>query len=217
MNINSESLFEDISQGQLNDLEKFADRLLSKFNIDVEFTRHFADRTSDSRNDPSVKVSELQSLFKRIHKDKAAKILKHKGNEAVLIDIQKDLNLPFVLKKKPRSDELELVMKTIMRKQNFKTSNPKVQYESAYSFLEEDAVIDLLKHLSPFIWPKNYQAAKKDYAKELKDANKKKDLNLAAHIARRYRNVDSKIFITMLESKSNLKSFGDFIQESRHK
>ena len=36
-------LWEDISQSDVDNLEKFADRILKKYNIDVEFTRHFVD------------------------------------------------------------------------------------------------------------------------------------------------------------------------------
>jgi hypothetical protein len=32
-------LHEEVTQAQINDLEKFADRILKKFDIDVEFTR----------------------------------------------------------------------------------------------------------------------------------------------------------------------------------
>ena len=54
-----------ISQQHLKDLEKFADGLLNKWGIDIEFSKHFADRCSDSRNDPCIKISELQQLFKK--------------------------------------------------------------------------------------------------------------------------------------------------------
>lgn len=117
----------EVSQQQLNDLEKFGDRLLKKFGLDVEFTKHFGDRMADDRNNPPVKVSEIQSLFKKIAKDKGRKVSAHKDHEAVLNDLQSDLNLPFVLK--PKGGELELVMKTIMRKKDFKSPDPKVTYE----------------------------------------------------------------------------------------
>ena len=115
------------SRKQIEDLEKFADRLLNKFGIDVEFTRHFADRMGDSRNDPCIGLAELQKLFKKIQRDKGAKIKAVQDGQAVLVDLQKDLNLPFVLE--PDGDEFELTLKTIMRKPNFATSNQKVTYE----------------------------------------------------------------------------------------
>jgi predicted kinase len=118
----------EISPKQLSDLEKFGDRLLQKFGLDIEFTKHFGDRMADDRNNPPIKISELQALFKKIAKDKGRKVIPHKDHEAVLKDLQSDLNLPFVLKPKS-NDELEVVLKTIMRKKNFKSPDPEVRYE----------------------------------------------------------------------------------------
>ena len=56
---------EDFTQRDVNDLEKFADRILKKYDIDVEFTRHFVDRLNDPRNSPEIKASELQDFLKR--------------------------------------------------------------------------------------------------------------------------------------------------------
>jgi len=119
-------LFEKVSQKQISDLEKFGDRLLKKFDIDIEFTRHFADRMNDTRNDPEIKVAELQKLFKKIQKNKGSEIKKHGGMEVVLKDLSKDLNLPVAIKKK--GDEFEVINKTIMRKKDFKSSNKVINY-----------------------------------------------------------------------------------------
>lgn len=121
-------MYEEVSQKQINDLEKFGDRLLAKFDIDVEFTRHFADRMNDSRNKPAISVIEIQRLFKKIAKEKGENIKKHRNGEAVLKDIQSDLNLPVVVNFK--NGEFEVVNKTIMRKKDFKTTSPVVKYES---------------------------------------------------------------------------------------
>ena len=124
-----EPIVEDVSQRQIDDLEKFGDRLLKKFDIDIEFTRHFADRMNDKRNDPEIKVAEIQRLFKKIAKNKGKDIKKHGDAEAVLKDMQSDLNLPIVVNYK--NGEFEVVNKTIMRKKGFKTTNPEIKYESA--------------------------------------------------------------------------------------
>lgn len=124
-----EKLEEDVSQRQIDDLEKFGDRLLKKFDIDIEFTRHFADRMNDKRNDPEIKVAEIQRLFKKIAKNKGKDIKKHGDEEAVLKDMQSDLNLPVVVNFK--DGEFEVVNKTIMRKKGFKTTSPEIKYESA--------------------------------------------------------------------------------------
>ena len=122
-----ETVKEEVTQQQLNDLEKFADRLLNKFDIDIEFTRHFKDRMNDPRNKPAITVPEMQKLFKKIADNKGKRIKKHGNAEAVLKDIQSDLNLPVVVNWK--NGEFEVVNKTIMRKKGFKTTSPVVQYE----------------------------------------------------------------------------------------
>ena len=119
---------EEVTAKQISDLEKFGDRLLDKFGVDIEFSKHFADRMNDDRNKPEIKVAEIQALFKKIARKKAINIRKHKDSEVVLKDIQKDLNLPVAIKT-GKDGELDVVHKTIMRKKNFKTPNPVVQYE----------------------------------------------------------------------------------------
>ena len=113
---------------QIKSLEKFADNLLNKFDVDIEFTKHFKDRIGDSRNNPCIKISELQQLFKKIEKDKARKIKNTKEqDQVVLVDMQKDLNLPFVIEIDD-NDEFNIRFKTIIRKKDFKTTNVKVEY-----------------------------------------------------------------------------------------
>lgn len=115
------------SPQQLKDLETFADRLLNKYNVDIEFTRHFGERMSDERNKPCIKLSELQQFFKKLEKQKAVKIKQHGEGEAVLVDLQKDLNLPVVID--IIGDTFEVRLKTIMRKKNFHTPDEKIPVE----------------------------------------------------------------------------------------
>jgi len=120
---------EEVTQKQIQDLEKFADRLLDKFDVDVEFSRHFADRMNDSRNNPNISVAEIQKLFKKIAKRKAKGIKQNAGDDVVLKDIQSDLNLPIVVRYDRNKDEYEIINKTIMRKKDFKTTSKVIQYE----------------------------------------------------------------------------------------
>ncbi len=117
---------EKVSRKQLNDLEKFADRILAKFDIDIEFTRHFLDRVNDSRNNPDITIAELQKLFKKIQKHKGLGIKDAEGTEVVLKDIQSNLNIPVVVKFK--NGEFEVTNKTIMRKKDFKTPDKVLKY-----------------------------------------------------------------------------------------
>ena len=120
-------LNENITQKQLNAIESYADRLFRAVDIDVEFTRHFIDRVNDSRNKKQITQSELIRLFKQTYK-KHWKQIPQMGDEAqaVIRDMQTDINMPFVLAYDNRNKELDLVAKTIMRKKGFKTSNQKL-------------------------------------------------------------------------------------------
>ena len=83
--------------------------------IDVEFTRHFLDRVNDSRNKKQITVAELIQMFKQSYKKFGRKIAETGcQREAVLNDMQTDINMSFVLKWDGK--ELDLVAKTVMRK-----------------------------------------------------------------------------------------------------
>lgn len=118
-----EIIIESVTGSELQQIEKFADALWSKVGIDIEFTRHFFDRINDNRNGKSISSAELIRLFKKAYQ-KYGKQLGDAGDiEAVLKDVLTKINLPFVLKDIGH-DEKQLVAKTVMRKDNFKTSNP---------------------------------------------------------------------------------------------
>jgi len=127
--LRGQSVVERLKQSDVEGLEKFADRLLKKYKIDIEFTKHFVDRLNDPRNEPEIKVAELQRLFKKIKKNKGIGILSSPDIEAVLKDMETNLNLPVVIKKK--GNEFEVTNKTIMRKPNFKTTSKVIRYEKA--------------------------------------------------------------------------------------
>ena len=116
-----------ISKADLDNVEKYADRLYKAVGIDVEFTRHFLDRVNDARNKKQITVSELIRLFKQSFKKHGKKIAALGPDaEAVLNDMQTDVNMPFALKWDGK--ELDLIAKTVMRKPNFATSNQKLSF-----------------------------------------------------------------------------------------
>ena len=118
----------EVTKSDLDQLERYADRLFGAVGIDVEFTRHFLDRVNDVRNKMQITTAELTRLFKQSYK-KFGKVIRKLGPDAqaVLSDMKTDINMPFVLNLK--GGELELVAKTVMRKKDFKTSNPKLAFE----------------------------------------------------------------------------------------
>lgn len=123
-----------ITQAELQQIEAYADRLFAKVDIDVEFTSHFVERVNDERNVKPITPAELTRLFKQSYKRYGKKIPKlGPGAEAVLHDMRTDVNMPFILKWDPRTKMLDLVAKTVMRKKNFSTPDPKLSVESAYN------------------------------------------------------------------------------------
>jgi hypothetical protein len=121
-------LTENVTQSDLKGVEVYADKLFKTLNIDVEFTKHFLDRVNDARNKKDITVDELQALFRKTYHTHGKKIPKLGPDaEAVIADMASDVNLPFVLKWDKDSEELDLVAKTVMRKKNFMTSNPKLK------------------------------------------------------------------------------------------
>ena len=132
-----------ITQSDIDQIEKYADRLFASLDIDVEFTRHFMDRVNDARNIKQITVAELIRLFKQAYRRYGKKIAKMPDQaNAVINDMKTNINLPFVLKYK--KGEIELVAKTVMRKKNFTTSasSPKLTFESLKHKLDEVATGD---------------------------------------------------------------------------
>ena len=120
-----------VTKKQLDTIERFADKLWAKVGLDIEFTRHFLDRVNDARNKKQITGGEIQRLFKQSYKKHGKKISAlGKGAEAVIKDMETDINMPFVLQL-DKNGELDLVAKTVMRKKDFKTSNKKFTVENA--------------------------------------------------------------------------------------
>ena len=118
----------EVKKSDIDQLERYADRLFGSVGIDVEFTRHFLDRVNDARNKVQITPSELTRLFKQSYKKFGKRIAKLGPDaQAVITDMKTDINMPFVLNLK--GGELELVAKTVMRKKDFKTPNTKLAFE----------------------------------------------------------------------------------------
>ena len=120
-------IFERISKSDLDQVEKYADRLFAAVGIDVEFTRHFHDRVNDERNKKPINSAELVRLFRLTYKKYGKKIAQMNPDaEAVITDMETDVNMPFVINL-DKGGMLDLVAKTVMRKKDFKTSSQKLR------------------------------------------------------------------------------------------
>lgn len=120
-------LNEKLSADEIKSVEDYADKLFSEVGLDVEFSEHFKDRINHERNLKPISSAELIGLFKRAYSKSGKKIAQLPVKaEAVIQDMRTDINTPFVIEYDPRSKELDLKMKTIMRKKDFQTTNPKI-------------------------------------------------------------------------------------------
>ena len=117
-------LLEAVSQGELNQVEKYLDKVWGSVGIDVEFTRHFMDRVNDARNGKPINPAELIKIYRQIYKKYGKPISQIPvGVNILLKDMSTDINVPVVLRWNGK--ELEMIAKTIMRKRNFKSSTKK--------------------------------------------------------------------------------------------
>lgn len=129
-----------VTPADLAEIEKYADRLFSKVGIDVNFTKHFLDRVNDPRNGKPINAAELTRLFRQEFKRWGKSIAQMGPDaEAVMRDMQTDINMPFVLTWDNESKELDLVAKTVMRKQKFFSPDPVFAIENHTETLENFA------------------------------------------------------------------------------
>lgn len=114
-----------ITKTQLQRIEQYADQLFKQFNIDINFqdlskATHFWQRINDPRNVTPITTDELCQLFKKASQRFGQQLAKvPSGYEAILKDMETDINLPFMIVFDRKNNELDLIPKTIMRKPNF--------------------------------------------------------------------------------------------------
>lgn len=98
-------------------VEDFADDKLDP--VDVEFTKHFFDRLTRIEHDKEISDAELIGFFKRLAKKKKQfDRFMQQYDEFVVKDDRTEINIPF------KSKVDKIIAKTIMRKKDFKTSDP---------------------------------------------------------------------------------------------
>ena len=122
---------EKMTKAQLKSLEKILDKAFARLGIDINFTKHFFDRVNDPRNKDQITPKELAILFKKEYIKYGKPISKlPPGSEAVMKDMESDINIPFIIKYDEKNKEIDLVAKTVMRKKNFTTPDKTYPVES---------------------------------------------------------------------------------------
>ena len=150
--LNITSLNELVTQSEIDDVERIADEWFEEYGIDIKFTRHFLERINDARNGKPISAEELENIFTKTA-DKYGKKLANLPDDfqAVLHSLRTDINLPFVLNYDEKNDEMDLVAKTIMRKRNFQTSNPKLTLQEIYAESSEPDYPKLIKSITEYM------------------------------------------------------------------
>ena len=123
--LNIKSLNEYVPEPEIDNIDDYADDALSP--LDLKIPSHFIDRVNDKRNRPEIETDELYDFFDKLsdEKDELEDML-DSDEEIVAVDSDTDINIPLA---KDRYKPNTVVAKTIMRKKNFATSNPKLVFE----------------------------------------------------------------------------------------
>ena len=111
-------LTEEVSPQMLRRVEKYADDIFRKLKIDVEFGGHFRKRVNRHIRDTKKPIGymELIRLFTGAYKEHGPKIVKMNSKaQAVLKDMETDINMPFMIMKRAGDKMMQLIPKTIIR------------------------------------------------------------------------------------------------------
>ena len=110
----------EMAKVDMDKVEKYADSQLSPEDVVLgKETDHFFQRLNDPRNGKEISPAELTGFFKRLAKNKK-KFLEFikQYSEFVVKDKRTGINIPFMVQTN------KLIAKTIMRKDDFKSSTP---------------------------------------------------------------------------------------------
>ena len=119
----------EMAKSDLDQVEKYADQQLSPEDIELgKESDHFFQRLNDPRNGKQISAAELTGFFKRLAKNKK-KFLEFvkQYKEFVVKDNRTKINIPFM------TVANKLIAKTIMRKDDFKSSTPVYVSEQSLS------------------------------------------------------------------------------------
>ena len=110
----------EMAKSDLDQVEKYADQQLSPEDIELgKESDHFFQRLNDPRNGKQISAAELTGFFKRLAKNKKKFLdFVKQYKEFVVKDNRTKINIPFM------AVANKLIAKTIMRKDDFKSSTP---------------------------------------------------------------------------------------------
>ena len=133
-----------ITQSDVDQVHTFANKVMKKHGIGVDFTRHMVQRAQDDRNIIPVSKGELIAFYTKL--DKAISsgkidLKKYSGKEYVLKNKNTSLNMVVASNKKLLGKDT-ITSKTLMRKDNYKSYDPIVAFEElVYEVLDQIELI----------------------------------------------------------------------------
>ena len=138
----------EMAKSDLDQVEKYADAQLSPEDIELgKESDHFFQRLNDPRNGKQISPAELTGFFKRLARNKKKFLdFVKQYKEFVVKDNRTKINIPFM------AVANKLIAKTIMRKDDFKSSTPVYTTEAQYNHNN----INVKDH--PTVVPKKYIA-----------------------------------------------------------
>ena len=115
-----------VTWNDLKRLETVLDAMFRSASLDIAFTKHFLERMNGSRGyGGTVSIPEIQDAFRKTYGKYAQQIKAHPADwKAIILDVGKELNMPFTLEWDGRMKKM--VMLTAMKKRNFMSNDPKL-------------------------------------------------------------------------------------------
>jgi len=139
----------EMAKSDVKKVDNYADKELDPIDVDLT-SKHFFERLNDPRNGKDISTAELIGFFKRLHRNKKQFIeFLKKYNQIVVTDNRTNINIPFMKKAN------KAIAKTIMRKNNFKTSNVKLTFENKLNEVNINSFVKTLVDKIGSIIPAN--------------------------------------------------------------
>ena len=161
-NILSSVVKEEITPDQVKQADAFADKQLAPIDVDLT-SKHVFDRLTG--RDSDVTLAQLIGFFKRLGQNKKEFFdFFKKYKEIVATDKRTNLNIPFL------NMTNKAIAKTIMRKDNFLSSSPKLVFEVGEA------------NLKPYKWEEIDQEGYYVYTRFVTDSETQYDVDIKSTV-----------------------------------
>lgn len=138
-------LQEELSTSDLSTAEMFANRTLSRFNIEVHFTNHFREQINLPRNRPQIKLSEVVRLFRQVARQQGKRLETVEPYTKLLLrDNKTKINVIVNIKQGSSQDKLLFSCTTVIRADNFgKDAKETIFVEAVGRITKQNQTVDV--------------------------------------------------------------------------